>query len=353
MSVTVTLLLPHCYCVQIQRTFTLISRTVSVSIQLTVMYRQTQAYFLLSIICSSAILSVHAQFHRQSSYRDPLYRKFVSKPNNIKKQSLYYGQDLQKPIDKNDYGYNAVLTNSLVGGPGSGSLANSANSFNWSKLLNMGLQFVMGAAQAFTSGTQIDKIDNSDGFSWAKAISIGMQVLLNVLGGGSDSQIEKNDDPSKSAMQGVIATVLGLAMGDSDPASVQIMAKQATELFGVIMSLMDALKTSFSERSLHARSLGDSDYMAETGITAITMLEGVGRNYLLEDADCSRKSMCLAAKECVERASRGAYVCQLGGFIASYLSPHDSVTLRDLTTATQHGQSGHDCALLYSSCNLI
>lgn len=45
------------------------------------------------------------------------------------------------------------------------------------------------------------------------------------------------------------------------------------QLFSVVMNLMEALKTSFSERSLQARALGQSDYTADASITAITMLE--------------------------------------------------------------------------------
>ena len=45
------------------------------------------------------------------------------------------------------------------------------------------------------------------------------------------------------------------------------------QLISVVMDLTEVLKTSFSERSLHARSLGEIDYTADAGVTAITMME--------------------------------------------------------------------------------
>lgn len=38
--------------------------------------------------------------------------------------------------------------------------APASSGINWTKTLNMALQFIMGAAQAFTSGTQIEKVDS-------------------------------------------------------------------------------------------------------------------------------------------------------------------------------------------------
>ena len=45
------------------------------------------------------------------------------------------------------------------------------------------------------------------------------------------------------------------------------------QLIGVVMDMTEVLKTSFSDRSLQARSLGETDYTADAGVTAITMLE--------------------------------------------------------------------------------
>jgi len=183
-------------------------------------------------------------------------------------------------------------------------------------------------------------------------ISIGMQVLLNVLGGGSDPQIEKNDNPTSNAVQGVLATVLGLAMGQDDPGSVQVMAKQATELFSVVMNLVEALKTSFSERSLHARSLGQSDYTADVGITTITMLEGVTRQAILGDDICGLKSMCMSSRECKDKTKDGGLFCKLGSYAAAYIMP-TNLDMEVIGEAARRGRTGEDCALLYSQCNLI
>ncbi|XP_037090912.1 uncharacterized protein LOC119111193 [Pollicipes pollicipes] len=303
---------------------------------------------LLSLISTTMVMPVYAQ-SAQDHYAARLHRKFISKPNNIKKQG-YYPPDVQI-IEKEDLGYGPVLGPS-GGGPPLGP-PESSSSINWGKTLNMALQFIMGAAQAFTSGTQIEKVDSgAEGFSWAKVISIGMQVLLNVLGGGSDPQIEKNDNPTQNAVQGVLATVLGLAMGQDDPASVQVMAKQATELFSVVMNLVEALKTSFSERSLHARSLGQTDYTADAGITAITMLEGVARHALVGDDVCGLKSMCVANRDCMAKTKDGELFCRIGSYAASYITPR-TLPMEVFGEAARQGRTGADCDVVYSQCNLI
>jgi len=308
---------------------------------------QLLGYALLSLLSTTLVFPVYAQ-QVQGSQQDRLYRKFLNKPNHIKKQGYYDGPPVL--LEKDDsLGFGPHLGPS---GPDRAP-ASAASGINWSKTLNMALQFIMGAAQAFTSGTQIEKVDSgAAGFSWAKVISMGMQVALNVLGGGSGPQIEKNDNPTQNAVQGVLATVLGLALGQDDPGQVQVMAKQATELFEVVMNLFNAVKTSLSERSLHARSLGSSDYTADAAIAAITMLEGVARHALVGDDICGQKSLCMASRECVQKTEDGGLFCGIGSYAASYMTPR-SLPMELFEEASRLGNAGENCELIYAQCNLI
>lgn len=45
------------------------------------------------------------------------------------------------------------------------------------------------------------------------------------------------------------------------------------QLFGLVVTLLDALRTSFSQRSFEARSMGGSDPLAEAAVAATTMLK--------------------------------------------------------------------------------
>ena len=45
------------------------------------------------------------------------------------------------------------------------------------------------------------------------------------------------------------------------------------QFINIVVNLLDALKTSFSQRSTHARSLGKKDSIAEAGLAGIAMLK--------------------------------------------------------------------------------
>lgn len=45
------------------------------------------------------------------------------------------------------------------------------------------------------------------------------------------------------------------------------------QLFGLVMTLLDALRTSFSQRSFEARSMGTTDPLADAAVAATTMFK--------------------------------------------------------------------------------
>ncbi|XP_040576602.1 uncharacterized protein [Lepeophtheirus salmonis] len=110
------------------------------------------------------------------------------------------------------------------------------------KLLPIVLNFFTGGAQ--TSSDRIEDIDleQEDPLSWQNFISVGIKVLLAIFGSGSDG-IDKSDT---TPTQAIIGTVISALTGSKDPQEVATMAKQADEVLNLVMTLIEALKTSFS-----------------------------------------------------------------------------------------------------------
>lgn len=78
------------------------------------------------------------------------------------------------------------------------------------------------------------------------------------------------------------------------------------------MNLLDALKTSFSHRSLTARSLGKRDSMSDAAVAGISMLKGYVRSYRNADEKCLQRYICEANTDCVHEIGGANIFCQLG-----------------------------------------
>lgn len=80
----------------------------------------------------------------------------------------------------------------------------------------------------------------------------------------------------------------------------------------IVMNLLDALKTSFSHRSLTARSLGKRDSVSDAAVAGISMLKGYVRSYRNTDEKCLQRYMCEANTDCVREIGGTNIFCQLG-----------------------------------------
>lgn len=111
-----------------------------------------------------------------------------------------------------------------------------------------------------------------------------------------------------------MAAVLSGVLGAKDPDQVNIMAKQAGEFINIVVNLLDALKTSFSHRSLAARSIGKKDSVSDMGIASIAMLKGYVKTYGTENASekCMQKYLCEANNECNNDIGGNSIFCQMG-----------------------------------------
>ncbi|CAH2982805.1 unnamed protein product [Chilo suppressalis] len=229
-------------------------------------------------------------------------RKFAEKPNALKKVALDDLDDIQ--------------TNSI-----------GDSGFSWSNMLGMIMQML------FNPGGQTgpNKSDNIDTDSvapspWANLLAMGLKILTAVLGGGGSSDgIDKVDNGS-SPMQ----------------------------FINIVMNLLDALKTSFSHRSLTARSMGRKDSVSDAALAGIAMFKTYVRSFGTNDDKCLQKYICDANTECSSDIGPKSVFCQLGTYAASFVLERQSGgTFEQFTEAGRRGRSGVDCRQMYLQCNEV
>ncbi|XP_047485665.1 uncharacterized protein LOC125036836 [Penaeus chinensis] len=281
---------------------------------------------LVALIASSFVSSaVAASMDAQTE------RKFAAKPNDIKKQQNFLPNN--KQAQANDGG------------------------FQWGKILNMVMQIFIGGPTGGSSGAS-DKMDyitqlTTGDFSWSKVLALGLQVVLSVLGGGDNAALDRID--GGSPIEGILTAVISYLTGSNDPQEVGVMAKQASELFGLVMTLLDALRTSFSQRSYEARSMGTTDPMADAAVAATTMLKSYIKTYDTEDDMCMQKYLCEANNDCVYSTGDTGYLfCQIGTYGMSYLLERTTYTPFEIyNDAGRRGRVGENCKEIFSDCNDI
>ncbi|KAL1131872.1 hypothetical protein AAG570_011483 [Ranatra chinensis] len=263
-------------------------------------------------------------------------RKFAEKPNSSKKVAA-----LENRNDLDDLSTNQI--------PDAG--------FSWSNMIAMVMQLLFNPA-GHQGPNKSDGIDTDTSVApspWANLLSVGLKILTALLGGGgvAGDGIDKVDN--SSPMQGVIAAVLSALLGSRDPDQVATMAKQAGEFINIVVNLLDALKTSFSHRSLTARSLGKKDSISEAAVASLTLIKGYMRTMKTSDESCMLKYMCEANRECTgDTSGSNAIYCQLGTYAASFMLQRTGLTpFEAYYDAGRRGRSGEDCQQLYLSCNEV
>ncbi|CAB0032366.1 unnamed protein product [Trichogramma brassicae] len=207
---------------------------------------------------------------------------------------------------------------------------------------------------------------------WANFLSVGLRVLTALLGGPQQQGdgIDKVDNGAASPMQelssNILRMVLGAFLGQGrNPDQVATIANQASEFIHIVINLLDALKTSFSHRSLQARSLGRKDTVSEAAAASITMLKGYvrsmkafsgyGRKEEEGQRGCAERALCEASAECAaDTHGNTSIFCQLGSYATSYMLQRQSgVGFEALYDAGRRGRSGEDCRTLFLDCNAV
>lgn len=106
------------------------------------------------------------------------------------------------------------------------------------------------APAAPATNTAIDRVETpaaaaaaaADPFSWSNLLSVGIKVALALVSSYTSDGIDKSDTISPT--QVVMGTVLSALTGSEDPKEVAFFAKQADEVVGLVVSLVEAVYTS-------------------------------------------------------------------------------------------------------------
>ncbi|XP_074037594.1 uncharacterized protein isoform X1 [Leptinotarsa decemlineata] len=264
-------------------------------------------------------------------------RKFAEKPNSIKKVALDDLDDIQ--------------TNQISESSGGG--------FSWSNLLGMVMQMIFnpGGQQGPNKSEDLDNgpIPSSP---WANLLSVGLKILTAILGGGAAANEQGIDkvDNGNSPLQGILAAVLSAVVGGRDPGQVNMMAKQAGEFINIVVNLLDALKTSFSHRSMAARNIGKKDTVSDAAVAGIAMMKGYVRSLSAGDTKCMQRYLCQANSECSKDIGQSSLYCHLGSYAVSFIldrSAGSSSSFDVLYEAGKRGRYGDNCQEKYLECNEV
>lgn len=126
------------------------------------------------------------------------------------------------------------------------------------------------------------------------------------------------------------------------------------QFISIVVNLLDALKTSFSHRSMQARSLGRKDSVSDAAVASISMLKGYVRTYKSAEDKCMQKYLCEANEECSSDVGGQSIFCQLGTYATSFLLERQTGnSFETLYEAGRKGRSGVDCKQIYLECNEV
>lgn len=293
--------------------------------------QRNSGLLLLCLVASSCVVSTFG-------IDAPEERKFAAKPNNKIKYA-----DRQIPSSEDH-------TNELIQedkeDPTSGGMLGS--------VLGLAMQLLIGGPKSGPGAS--DKMETISALtrgelSWTEMFSLGLDLFLSFVNG--DGAVDRVDNGSP--LEGILATAISFFTGNDDPSEVNVMAKQASELFGLVMVLLDTLQTSFSSRSYEARMIGTTDPMADAAVAATTMFKSYIRSYNTEDDLCVQRYLCEANKVCVDSTGDSGYLfCQIGTYAMSYGLEHTTYTPFEIfNDAGRRGRVGEECHKIFSECNEV
>ncbi|KAL5274939.1 hypothetical protein ACFFRR_001136 [Megaselia abdita] len=231
----------------------------------------------------------------QHQKQEPLsQRKFAVKPNASKKVAL---DDIDEDVEPNQLQDN--------------------NGFSWTNVLSTVMQMFFN--NGYNAPSKSDDVDGVGGgplpSPWTNVISIGLKIFNAVLGGYPQQDNIDKVDNGGSPLQGVLAAVFSSVLGGRNPDQINTMAKQAGEFITIVVNLLDALRTSFSQRSLAARSIGKRDSVSDAAVASISMVKSYIRTYKNSEDPCAQKYICEANTECVKEIGGTSIFCQLGTLV--------------------------------------
>ncbi|XP_043263501.1 uncharacterized protein LOC122403818 [Colletes gigas] len=293
-------------------------------------YNQYVSLCLVALVLGQATaLPQHPQYQQQVQQQVVEDRKFAEKPNAMKKVGL---------DDLHEVGSNHIQDGGV------------SNAFSWSNMLSMMMRLLLGRMAGDNDASKNEIDDGVPSSPWSNLVAVGFRVITALIGGPQHADGEGIDKVNNDAspMQNVFL--------------IDILLEQ---FISIVVNLLDALKTSFSHRSLTARSMGRRDTVSEAAVASITMLKGymrslktfgnVGRAEDEGQRGCAERALCEASAECVMDAQGTSSIfCQLGSYATSYLLQRQSgVGFEALYEAGRRGRAGQDCRTLFMDCNAV
>jgi len=139
----------------------------------------------------------------------------------------------------------------IGGGGGSGGLLDLATNLLGSVTGNTKVETSAGVdpVKASAAENNVDRIDptdlvKDDPFSMSNLIRMGIKVALAVFSSYTNDDIDRIDKVSPT--QAILGTVISAVTGSENPQEVAIMAKQATDVINLLVTLVEAVGTSIT-----------------------------------------------------------------------------------------------------------
>uniref|UniRef100_T1IMM8 Uncharacterized protein n=1 Tax=Strigamia maritima TaxID=126957 RepID=T1IMM8_STRMM len=149
------------------------------------------------------------------------------------------------------------------------------------------------------------------------------------------------------SFQNLFKTIFSMFTGKMDGESA------TKQILNLILSVIDTLKQTFTNRAMQARSHGSNNIGSDAAVTGLTFLKAYVRSMAAHDNKCVQKFLCEANKEAVERTNDiGHWIGTATSSAIGYLLERSKVATGDvIADASWKGRRGEDCAILYSMCS--
>jgi len=180
---------------------------------------------------SSHINSMVEAGRTSSLHQDQIHQKQQQQTNDV--ASYRNLQQLQQPATGRQADSSMITTLISLGlkyGP---------------TLFNLAFGGEGGSAVPDKSTDKVDdlEIKEEDPLSTSNLISMAIKVALALFSSATSGGIDKSDVNTTQSILGIVISAL---TGSEDPSEVAVMAKQASEVVNMLISLVEALQTSFS-----------------------------------------------------------------------------------------------------------
>jgi len=192
--------------------------------------QQGWALFMLGLVFSNCIQAgLAGRMQLSSADQNDLHQQYRQQQNQQQQQLQHQQYYVQEARQADDGGllttvinlalqYGPTLYNTFFGGDGT-------------------------KGPSTTDRVEDLEIKEEDPFSTSNLISMAIKVALALFTSATSDGIDKSDVTPTQSILGIVISAL---TGSQDPSEVAVMAKQASEIVYMFMSLGEALQTSFS-----------------------------------------------------------------------------------------------------------